>query len=389
MGISKRRRLKPFSKSQPFIWIGDPQRAVLQFLGEQADGALKVVIAPPLFGKTTCLTLYADACDQALLRASASASETESLLDQLAAQAGVSRSGDDEQKAQGLLQWIGQQRSENRRVQIAIDDAHLLGPDEWLTLQQLRTLKADGHAAAEIILFGQPKLVGSLANEGLETIDKRIHVIRPPTGAEVVDYIAWQLRSTGINQRTFSEPAAKLIARVAGGRLPVVDNLCRLALVGWKAQDGQTIDIRRVEAALSAMQARKKREEGSEGGAEALPLQGEMVLTRDGDIVARFPLGKQVTIGRSEDNDIVLDDPEIADRHASVIATPQGYKIVDLDSQEGLRVFSDANYTMLFDRDVIKLGSFDLKFLASAGPKHAEPLVEGRRRGAPHLRRIK
>ena len=257
-------------------------------------------------------------------------------------------------------------------------------------MERLRTLTADGKPAAEILLFGPPKLIASLANEGMESADKRIHVIRPPTGLEVVEYIAWQLRSAGVNQRTFSEPAAKLIARVAGGRLPVVDNLCRLALVGFKPQGGQTIDIRRVEAALSAMQARKQRQQpDTKDSVSAGPLQGEMVLTREDEIIARFPVGEKLSIGRAEGNDVVLDDPDIADNHASVVATPTGYKLVDRDSPQGLRVFSDSNYAMLHDRDVIRLGAFELKFLASAGPKRAEPLETSRARSTPHLRRIK
>ncbi len=43
----------------------------------------------------------------------------------------------------------------------------------------------------------------------------------------------------------------------------------------------------------------------------------------------------QVTIGRSPDNDIVLNDPEVAEYHARIRCTPGGLILQDLDSPAG------------------------------------------------------
>ena len=388
MGISKNPEGTPFSRSAPFIWIGGPQKAVLRFLGNKAPGSIKAVIAPPSFGKTTCLNLYADSNGHPMLRVKA-AQDGQALASKLVSGAGLQVAED--QAASMLANWAADQIRQGRRLQVVVDDAQFLGPADWLCLKNIITRSATEAGAVEVVLLGQPKLIAGLADESVEGLDKLIHVIRPPAPAEVVDYINLQLRSSGITQKTFSDPAAKLIARVAGGRLPVVDNLCRLALVGWKPDGGQTIDIRRVEAALSAMKARKERREdaGPTEQRSDLSLRAEMILTRGEETIARFELGQELSIGRADDNDVVLDDPEIADRHATVVATPNGFKLVDLDSENGLRVVSNDSHTMLFDRDVIKLGSFDLRFLASSGPKRAGPLPARSRRGAPHLRRIK
>lgn len=46
----------------------------------------------------------------------------------------------------------------------------------------------------------------------------------------------------------------------------------------------------------------------------------------------------EVTIGRTEDNGIVIDDPRVSRRHANISPGPSGYRIQDLGSSNGTRV---------------------------------------------------
>jgi putative peptide zinc metalloprotease protein len=58
---------------------------------------------------------------------------------------------------------------------------------------------------------------------------------------------------------------------------------------------------------------------------------------RHGDQV--YPLTKPVTaIGRTSDNDLILDDPSVSRRHARITRSPAGFVIEDLDSFNGTTV---------------------------------------------------
>jgi hypothetical protein len=46
----------------------------------------------------------------------------------------------------------------------------------------------------------------------------------------------------------------------------------------------------------------------------------------------------ETTVGRSPDNDIVLDSPDVSRRHARLECTPNGVRVLDLNSTNGTRV---------------------------------------------------
>jgi hypothetical protein len=50
----------------------------------------------------------------------------------------------------------------------------------------------------------------------------------------------------------------------------------------------------------------------------------------------------ETTVGRSPDNDIVLDSPDVSRRHARLECTPNGVRVFDLNSTNGTRVNGEA-----------------------------------------------
>jgi pSer/pThr/pTyr-binding forkhead associated (FHA) protein len=53
----------------------------------------------------------------------------------------------------------------------------------------------------------------------------------------------------------------------------------------------------------------------------------------------------EITIGRSNNSDIVIDNLAVSKEHAKIIKLPEGYGLVDLDSTNG---------TLLNDKDIKK-----------------------------------
>ena len=65
-----------------------------------------------------------------------------------------------------------------------------------------------------------------------------------------------------------------------------------------------------------------------------------------------FPVGKGLTIGRSAEADIVLDDPHVSRLHARVTPTASGLVVEDLKSRHGVRV----NGTVVSSRTAVVHG---------------------------------
>jgi ABC transport system ATP-binding/permease protein len=90
-----------------------------------------------------------------------------------------------------------------------------------------------------------------------------------------------------------------------------------------------------------------------------LAVDGER-RTRRLSKIRRFPLDRDLTIGRASDNDIVLDEPNISRRHAVVRAGPPP-SVEDLGSRNGTRLGRDrVRVSMLTQGDEIGVGHFRL-----------------------------
>ena len=85
------------------------------------------------------------------------------------------------------------------------------------------------------------------------------------------------------------------------------------------------------------------------------------LLVTIGDVATNeFALTKpQMTLGRSDDNDVVLDDPLVSGHHALIIVADDGRAILlqDLNSTNGTRVNGqDVRNTSLKHGDAIQIG---------------------------------
>lgn len=91
------------------------------------------------------------------------------------------------------------------------------------------------------------------------------------------------------------------------------------------------------------------------------PLSGRLRLA-DGRVV---PVGSSaVTIGRMDDNDVILDDSEVSRYHARISRSAVGLVIRDLDSTNGVAVNGELIdvTTVLGDNDTIHIGATTMVF---------------------------
>lgn len=83
---------------------------------------------------------------------------------------------------------------------------------------------------------------------------------------------------------------------------------------------------------------------------------------REGDIIGVD--GDVLTIGRSPQSDVFLDDVTVSRHHARILIEPEGYVIEDLNSLNGTYVNRKRiERHQLFDGDELQIGKFKLSFL--------------------------
>jgi pSer/pThr/pTyr-binding forkhead associated (FHA) protein len=93
----------------------------------------------------------------------------------------------------------------------------------------------------------------------------------------------------------------------------------------------------------------------------------ELVVISSNFAGQKFPLDqKEMVIGRSEDCDIIIDHRSVSSTHAKVVREGhESYKIVDLNSRNGLKVDGDEYKSIHLERgDVVELGHVKFRFVA-------------------------
>lgn len=132
-----------------------------------------------------------------------------------------------------------------RRVLVAIDEAHLLDPDQLEDVRMLTNAELDSRSPAAIVLIGQPTLRRRLHHGALAALDQRITLRVHLDGmdlAETVAYIRHHLSLAGRSDPLFSDDAAAVIHHAARGMPRAVNNVCLQALVATFAGDKAIVD---------------------------------------------------------------------------------------------------------------------------------------------------
>ena len=95
----------------------------------------------------------------------------------------------------------------------------------------------------------------------------------------------------------------------------------------------------------------------------------KLIVTDSTGATKEVPLSKErVTIGRSPDNDIALNDKAVSGHHAVVITILQDSFLEDLDSTNGTQVNGkQVAKHPLSNNDVIMIGRNQLKYMGDAG----------------------
>jgi FHA domain/Zinc-ribbon containing domain len=102
---------------------------------------------------------------------------------------------------------------------------------------------------------------------------------------------------------------------------------------------------------------------------------GEFLAWRDGDVVRVVALEREWTrIGRSLAADVRFDDPTVSRRHALIVRQPDGVRVLDDRSLNGVFVNGErVEWRVLTDGDEILVGRYRLQFLQGEQAEFSPP----------------
>ena len=151
-----------------------------------------------------------------------------------------------------------EENERGKRVVVAVDEAHLLTPDQLEELRLLTNADMDSHSAFACLLIGQPTLRRRIKLGTFAALDQRIALrfaMPPMTPAETTNYIAHHLKLAGRADTLFSDDATALIHQVSRGLPRAVNNLALQALVAAYATKKSIVDESSARAAVTEITA--------------------------------------------------------------------------------------------------------------------------------------
>jgi putative secretion ATPase (PEP-CTERM system associated) len=143
-----------------------------------------------------------------------------------------------------LNNFLVDRYSHRQRVLLIIDEGQNLSDQALEEVRMLSNLQSDDRSLLQIMLVGQPELVGRLKQPSLRQFSQRIAASYHLTGLdreETGKYITHRLRQAGGRAELFTPAAVDLIYTLSGGIPRAINLVCQAALVYGFAEGSKKI----------------------------------------------------------------------------------------------------------------------------------------------------
>ncbi|VAW99420.1 hypothetical protein MNBD_GAMMA22-1530 [hydrothermal vent metagenome] len=244
-------------------------------------------------------------------------------------------------------------------------------------LEQIRSLsdnKINNQRAINVLLSGNPELYKHLDEIGIPQLSRRVRYrihINTLNESETYEYILHRLNVAGCNDPTlFSSSAIDYIYHTSSGHPKYINELCSFSLIRAFVENKHTIDLELVKKAYDELQQHPKDHQIIEklknyqnSIRQQTKSRPKFLLFLKGNLLGEYSLLNDVmTIGRSHDNDIYIDDPRISRYHATISIQNDVTIIQDLESTNGVFVNKvNTRLSTIEDEDVIQIGLHQIK----------------------------
>ena len=145
-----------------------------------------------------------------------------------------------------------------KKVILAVDEAHLLSPEQLEGLRLLMNAELDSVSPFSLVLCGQPTLRRRIRLGAFAALEQRIALryhLQGMSASETGDYIAHHLALAGRSDRLFSDDANSLIHQVSRGLPRAVNNLAVQSLVAAYGEKKAIVDESSARMAVAEITA--------------------------------------------------------------------------------------------------------------------------------------
>ncbi len=148
-----------------------------------------------------------------------------------------------------FARFLLQQKRNNRRTLLIVDEAQNLSPAVLEELRMLTNLNRDKELIFQIALVGQPELLNKLNRPDLRQLAQRVSVdyhLAPLNLVETCGYIRHRLRAAGGNPNLFTGRACCCIFLATEGLPRLINLLCDTSMVYAFGEGNSIIDLQTV-----------------------------------------------------------------------------------------------------------------------------------------------
>jgi type II secretory pathway predicted ATPase ExeA len=159
-------------------------------------------------------------------------------------------------QAQTLL--AAEELERRRRVVLAVDEAHLLSPQQLEELRLLTNADMDATNPFALILIGQPMLLRRLKMGAFSALDQRIatrYQLQPLDLAEAIQYLRHHLALAGRRDALFGDDAMARLHQASMGLPRALNNLARDALIAAASAGKELVDDAAAKQAVAELTA--------------------------------------------------------------------------------------------------------------------------------------
>ena len=367
-------------KEQPFRTHGKPlsvvtyssQREALEALstGLADHRGLALLQGPMLSGKSTIVRQFIDTLDaeRAVALVDGKGLNTTGLLESVLRQFGYELDYNSVNELLGMLRVFAlQQAASQENPVLVVENVHALNRSALRALSELAALRVRRTFALKIVLVSDRSLELLVNAPEMEWIAKRVvsscH-LRPMTSMEARDYLHEKLRAAGslVPGFVFPNKVCDDLWAASGGWPGILD---RIALLALARADALPVAPSEVEFPVLPVGTWDEQIAQLPVDNTTPPEPPQLIVTRNGETleILRFDRPR-VLIGRSEHNDIALDNRFVSRHHLLLTRSGTVTFLMDLNSTNGTFVNSKrVSNHVLADNDVISLGEHRIKFV--------------------------
>lgn len=171
------------------------------------------------------------------------------------------RNNSPQKQIEALNRFLLNLGAENRNALVVVDEAQNLSKDVLEALRMLTNLETDKKKLLQILLVGQPELLGKLETHELRQLNQRITArcqLAPLSEVEMMRYIGHRIQVAGGNGKIFfDQKAFRTIHRETKGYPRLVNLVCDRALIATFLHESYVVDKSAVKIAIADWKGKK------------------------------------------------------------------------------------------------------------------------------------